>query len=313
MSSGSGGRVNHVAVLGSANADLVVEVLRRPGPGETLLGSDLRLFAGGKGANQAAAASRSGANVGFYACVGADDYGTLIRTRLREAGVDTTGVTSTGRPTGTALIHVTPDGENSIVVSPGANHALDIAYADATAEDWSQAAVLVLNLESPLETVEHVADVAARRGVRVLVNAAPAQKLTARTLSVCDPLVVNEHEARIVLDDDGSSSFADLAQSLLDSGARSVVITLGAAGALYGNPEGIDTVPSYPVTVVDTTGAGDAFVGAVACELSRGRSLGEAVLFASAVGALSVQGMGAQSSYPERRDVDALMETRGAS
>ncbi|WP_308116464.1 ribokinase [Microbacterium sp. EST19A] len=299
-----------MAVVGSANADLVVEVPRRPDGGETLLGSDLRLFAGGKGANQAASAARSGAEVQFHACVGADENAAIIRARLLEAGVDISGVTSVERPTGTALILVTPDGENSIVVSPGANHALDIAFAEAAAGDWSQADVLVLNLESPIETVEHVAAAAAERGVRVLLNAAPAQRLTAHTLSVCDPLVVNEHEARILLDDNGGSSFAELAQRLLDAGVVSVIITLGAAGALFGDRSGIETVSSHPVDVVDTTGAGDAFVGATACELAGGRSLRDAVEFATAVAAMSVQVMGAQSSYPDRRDVDAWRETR---
>lgn len=299
-------QTNRVAVVGSANVDLVVEVPRRPSGGETLLGSDVRLFAGGKGANQAASAARSGAEVSFYASVGMDENADVIRARLGEAGVDISGMTSVERPTGTALILVTPDGENSIVVSPGANHALGVDVAQMV--DWTRADVVVLNLESPLETVEHVAATAAGRGVRVLLNAAPAQTLSARTLSFCDPLVVNEHEARILLGDDGGSSFTELAQRLLDAGAVSVIITLGAAGALFGDRSGIDTVPSYPVEVIDTTGAGDAFVGATACELARGSDLREAVEFASAVAAMSVQAMGAQSSYPDRGEVGAWLQ-----
>lgn len=213
------------------------------------------------------------------------------------------------RPTGTALILVTPDGENSIV-SPGANHSLDIAAADAAATRWADADVLVLNLESPLDTVEHVAVTAAGSGVRVLLNAAPAHPLRADTLAVCDPLVVNEHEARILVADDGARSFEDLARVLLGRGVRSVVITLGADGALHGDAEGIETVPSHAVDVVDTTGAGDAFVGAMACELARGATVGDAVVFATAVAAVSVQTMGAQSSYPDRGEVERWLEAR---
>lgn len=301
--------MNHVAVLGSANIDLVVAVPRRPAGGETLLGSDLNRFAGGKGANQAAAAARSGAATDFFACVGADENGGILRSRLVEAGVDVSGVATVDEPTGTALILVTPDGENSIVVSPGANHAVDVAFAEAVEQDWSKADIIVLNLEAPLETVERVAMIAAERGVRVLLNAAPANMLSAQTLSVCDPLVVNEHEARIVIGDDGTSSFADLARRLVAQGARSIVITLGAAGALYGDDSGIELVPSFRVQAVDTTGAGDAFVGAAACELARGADLRAAVEFATAVAALSVQRLGAQSSYPDRRDVEEWLAT----
>ncbi|MFJ4175149.1 ribokinase [Microbacterium sp. NPDC089696] len=302
--------MSHVAVLGSANADLVVEVDRRPEAGETLLGSDLRVFAGGKGANQAASSARSGAETSFIACVGDDDHGSLLRTALADAGVDVAGMVRVDRPTGTALILVTPDGENSIVVSPGANHALDIDRADAAAARWADADVLVLNLETPLPTVEHVAVAAAARGVRVLMNAAPAHPLRRDVLEVCDPLVVNEHEARILADGgDGSDSFEGLARILLDRGARSVVITLGSAGALHADAEGFGTVPSYAVDVVDTTGAGDAFVGAMACELARGVGLRDAVAFATAAAAVSVQSMGAQSSYPDRDAVERWLTT----
>lgn len=305
--------MNRVAVLGSANADLVVKVPRRPDAGETLLGSDLRVFAGGKGANQASAAARSGAETSFFARVGADENAAIIRSQLVDAGVNVTRMEAIDRPTGTALILVTPDGENSIVVSPGANHALDVDFVEAYADQWSAADILVLNLESPLPTVEHAVAMAAARGIRVLLNAAPAEQLSAETLAVCDPLVVNEHEARILLDDDGTSPFPELAQRFIDQGVRSIIITLGAAGALYGDSDGVDVVSSFSVDVVDTTGAGDAFVGATACELARGRRLREAVEFATAVAALSVQTMGAQSSYPDRGHVESWLAGSASS
>jgi ribokinase len=303
--------VNEVAVLGSANVDIVVEVPRRPLAGETLLGSDLHVYSGGKGANQAAAAARSGASTRFVACVGRDSHGQFVRDQLAHAGVDVGGVRSVDRPTGTALILLTPDGENSIVVSPGANHAMDAATADAAASIWSSADVLVLNLETPLSTVEHVAASAAARGVRVLLNAAPAQRLEPALLAVCDPLVVNEHEARLLLEDDGGRSFAELAEEFLAAGGvRSVVITLGAGGCVVADGDGVEPVAAYDVQAVDTTGAGDAFVGATACELARGSSLIGAVRFATAVAAISVQAMGAQSSFPDRGTVEAFLADR---
>jgi len=298
-----------VVILGSANADLVVEVERRPQGGETLLGSDLHVFAGGKGANQAAAAARAGAPTRFLGCVGDDGNGAFLRARLGEAGVLLDGLRSGERPTGTAMILLTPDGENSIVVSPGANSAVDIPMAESMASVWSTAAVLVLGLEIPASTVAHVAPEAAAAGVRVLLNAAPAATLDDRTIAVCDPLVVNEHEARIVLGANAGpdDSFADLAERLLARGARSVVITLGASGALIADAAGTEVVPAYRVDVVDTTGAGDAFVGALACELARGVELRPAVRFATAMSAVAVQGKGAQSSYRDRADVDAFI------
>lgn len=321
---------SEVAVVGSANVDLVVAVPRRPGGGETLLGADLRRLAGGKGANQAAAAARCGAGVGFVGCVGggtggdsdADVDGEFLLARLAEAGVGTAGVTVARRPTGTAIIMLTPDGENSIVVSPGANGDLDIARVERVSAVWETARVVVLSLEIPAETVEHVAVRAAVAGARVLLNAAPAMPLSPAVLGVCDPLVVNEHEARQLLgesvgegransDAGDGAYYLSLAERLLEAGARSAVITLGSAGSLVVDASGSTSVPAHRVPVVDTTGAGDAFVGAVACELARGAALADAVRFATAVAALSVQRLGAQASYADRAEVEAFLRERG--
>lgn len=308
-----------VAVVGSANADLVVEVPRRPSAGETLLGSDLQLLPGGKGANQAAAASRSGAQAAMIACVGDDANGAFLRDRLAAAGVDTTHTLDVERPTGTAIIFLTPDGENSIVVSPGANHALDIETVERSAEVWGGARVVVLSLEIPRETAFHVAEkAAARGGVRVMLNAAPAMRLDAATLAVCDPLVVNEHEALAVLGLDGADvgagseiDYESLAERLLEAGARSVVITLGGDGSVVADGSGtIWRVPAYRVPVVDTTGAGDAFVGALACELAASADLVTAARFATAVSAVAVQSVGAQASYADRAAVEAFIASR---
>ena len=295
-----------VAVVGSANADLVVQVDRLPHRGETIQGSDLAMFPGGKGANQAAAAARSGGEVWFCGCLGADGSGELLQSSLVAAGVRIDGVQIVSRPTGTALILLSPDGENSIVVSPGANHAISVEVADEMSEFWLGADVVVLNLEIPFDTVRHVIRQASAAGVRVLLNAAPARPLPADLLRDCDPLVVNQHEARIVLDDPtipADATFEVLADALLTAGAKSAVITLGSTGSILADAAGQLIQPAYRVDTVDTTGAGDAFVGAVAAELAAGRTLREAVGYATAMSAVSVQRMGAQSSYADRQDV----------
>ena len=328
-----GADVSDVVVVGSANADLVVRVPRRPGGGETLLGGDLQLLPGGKGANQAAAAGRCGAAVAFVGCVGDDANGAFLRTQLEAAGVDTAALGATARPTGTAIIFLTPDGENSIVVSPGANHELSVEEAERSAAVWAGAKVVVLSLEIPHETAFHVAERAAGAGARVIVNAAPSTRLSSETLAVCDPLIVNEHEALEVLGiderDPEAFDYPRLATRLREAGARSVVITLGADGAILvdgsagGSGAGASSagvsgaagpirVPAYAVQAVDTTGAGDAFVGALAAELAAGASLADAVRFATAVSAVSVQRVGAQASYADRAEVEAFIAARAS-
>lgn len=323
-----GGR-GRVAVVGSANADLVVEVPRRPGGGETLLGGDLALLPGGKGANQAAAAARCGADVSFVACVGVDANGAFLLSELADAGVDVKHVARVERPTGTAIIFLTPDGENSIVVSPGANQALDLAAVSAAGDAWRGAAVVVLSLEIPLDTALQVAAEARAGGARIVLNAAPSVRLEGRVLAACDPLIVNEHEALEVLgalpSDPDADNYPRLAERLLEAGAKSVVVTLGAEGAIVAERADADAaaaeaeltvitaVPAYRVRAVDTTGAGDAFVGAVAGELAAGMSLEGAVRFATAVSAVSVQRVGAQSSYANRNEVEAFRTEQEAA
>ena len=299
-----------VVVLGSANADLVVEVGRRPHGGETVLGSDLVVRPGGKGANQAAAAARAGAGTTFVGCVGEDAYGQLATSALRSAGVDVSYVRTSERATGTAVVLLTPDGENSIVVSPGANTAVDGSLADAAAVRAGAAGLLVVSLEIPADVAWRAVGRAFDAGARVLLNAAPARAVEDDVLGACDPLVVNEHEAAIVLGgSDGGPH--DLARELLGRGARSVVITLGAAGSVVADAKGVDAIPAHRVEAVDTTGAGDAFVGATACELSRGASLRDAVRFATAMSAISVGAKGAQDSYPDRAEVESFLRRLG--
>ncbi|RNG20769.1 ribokinase [Streptomyces botrytidirepellens] len=301
-------------VVGSANADLVVGVDRRPGAGETVLGSDLAVHPGGKGANQAVAAGRLGARTALLARVGDDDHGRLLLDSQRAAGVDTVGVLVGGAPTGVALITVDPSGDNSIVVSPGANSRLTPSDVRDAGSLLAAARVVSLQLEIPLETVAAVVRAADagfgdRSGPRVVLNPSPPAPLPADVLAACDPLVVNEHEARYLLGDDPDGNATDpeaWAAALLARGPRSVVVTLGGAGALVADHDRTVRIPSLPVEAVDTTGAGDAFTGALAWRLGVGDDLETAVRYAVRVGAAAVTRAGAQVSFPTADEVAAL-------
>lgn len=297
-----------VLVVGSANADLTVRVDRRPGAGETVLGTDLVESAGGKGANQAAAAARIGGRTALLARVGGDAYGELLLGAQRAAGTDVTPViVDEAARTGTAMIIVDPDGDNSIVVSPGANAALTPQDVAAAKDTIAASAVVSLQLEIPMESVRAAAAAAEQAGARVVLNPspAPAAALAPELLSVADPLVVNEHEARQLSGlTDGTP--AQWAQALRDLGARSVVVTLGGEGALVLDASGAETVPGVRVKAVDTTGAGDAFTGALATRLARGDTLPGAARFAVRVGAAAVTKPGAQPSYPTRAELEVL-------
>ncbi|MFJ8311418.1 MULTISPECIES: ribokinase [unclassified Streptomyces] len=293
-------------VVGSANADLVVGVERRPAPGETVLGSDLAVHPGGKGANQAVAAARLGARTALLAKVGDDDHGRLLLASLREAGVDTDAVLVDRTPTGVALITVDPSGDNSIVVSPGANGRLTPDDIRAARGLFARAPVVSVQLEIPLETVTEVARVLAPRA-RLVLNPSPPAPLPVQVLAVCDPLIVNEHEARFILGASAGDTPGDWARALRALGPRSVVVTLGESGALVADGRGDDCVrvPSPRVEAVDTTGAGDAFTAALAWRLGLGEELAAAAAFAVRVGAAAVTRRGAQESYPTADEVPA--------
>lgn len=294
-------------VVGSANADLVVGVDRRPGPGETVLGSDLVVHPGGKGANQAVAAARLGARTALLARVGDDAHGRLLRASQQEAGVDTGGVLVGGAPTGVALITVDPSGDNSIVVSPGANARLTPEDIRAAGPLFAAARVVSVQLEIPLATVAETSR-AVPSGARLVLNPSPPAPLPDEVLAACDPLVVNEHEARYILGDGAGDTPDSWARGLIALGPRSVVITLGAEGALVCDTRGGDPVhvPSPRVDAVDTTGAGDAFTAALAWRLGLGEELTVAAAFAVRVGAAAVTKEGAQASFPTGEEVSAL-------
>ncbi|MGM0360003.1 ribokinase [Streptomyces griseoaurantiacus] len=294
-------------VVGSANADLVIGVERRPGAGETVLGSDLAVHPGGKGANQAVAAARLGARTALLARVGEDGHGRLLLDSQAESGVDTAGVLVGGAPTGVALITVDPSGDNSIVVSPGANARLTPADVRAAEGLLHASRVVSAQLEIPLETVVEV--VRNLPGdTRFVLNPSPPRALPPEVLAACDPLIVNEHEARVVAGGAGlGGTPEEWARALLALGPRSVVVTLGAAGAVVAEGTGAPVrVPSVKVEAVDTTGAGDAFTAALAWRLGAGESLARAAAYAARVGAAAVTRAGAQVSFPTAREVAAL-------
>lgn len=291
-----------VVVVGSANADLVVRVERWPAPGQTVPGSDPTVVPGGKGANQAVAAARLGGRVAFVGRIGEDPYGGLLRGSLEDAGVALDALMTAPGPSGTALITVGPEGESAVIVSPGANGRVTPQDIDRAAGVIGAARVVSLQLEIPLPAVRRAAETAAAAGARVVLNPSPARPLPSELLALCDPLVVNEHEAAYLLGaavDDPAAGAA----ALRALGPRSAVITLGAAGAVTADAAGTARIAAPRVRAVDTTGAGDAFTAALCLRLARGDDLVAAARLAVRVGAAAVRRAGAQPSFPTPADL----------
>jgi ribokinase len=301
--------VSDVFVVGSINQDFVLSVERRPEPGETVTEAQLSKGNGGKGANQAAAAALLGAGVTFLGRVGDDGFGEPLIEALADKGVDTSLIeASPGWSTGTAFITLTPDGENAITVAPGANRSLTADDVDQASDAIGGARVLVAQMEVPLEVVLRAVEVAARQGTRALVNLAPMREVPRELLEKLDPLVVNEHEAAFLLGEkvEGVERALSAAPELLELGPKSAVITLGKEGAVFSDGDSTSHVPSPEVEVVDTTGAGDAFVGALASRLARDASLEDAVAYAARAGAAAVTKEGAQGALPTPESVETM-------
>src|SRR5918997_3113547 len=290
-----------VFVMGSINQDFVLKVERRPKPGETVTDAVLSTHNGGKGANQAAAAALLGASVALLGRVGDDGFGAPLVRALEEKGVDTTLVApAPDSSTGTAFITVTQDGENAITVAPGANRRLTPEDVDGARGEIGAAAVLVVQMEVPRECVARAVEVAGEVGTRAILNLAPPFEAPRSVLENLDPLVVNEHEAAFLLGDsvEGVEAALAAASNLLALGPKSAVVTVGADGAVFAQEEDEGYVPAPEVEVVDTTGAGDAFVGALALRVARGDSLRRAVGYAVRAGAAAVTREGAQGALP---------------
>ncbi|WP_277925072.1 ribokinase [Sphingomonas sp. BAUL-RG-20F-R05-02] len=294
-----------VLVAGSANVDFVVRAARIPRPGETILGGDLNVVPGGKGANQAVAAARAGGvATAMLLAVGQDDLAPLLTASLEKAGVRL-HLRQSQRATGAALITVSDDAENAITVAPGANG--DLAAEDLP--DLAGIAWIVLQLETPIATVQAYAAAARSHGVEVMLNAAPAQALPASLLSMIDLLVVNEDELSALVGDDGT-----IADRLSRTGVATSVVTLGGRGACAHADGAIRLQPAFAVTPIDTTAAGDTFCGTLAAGLAEGRDLPSALAGAAAAAALATTRAGAQASIPTRAEVDAfLSEPRHAN
>ena len=292
-----------VLVAGSANLDFVVRAAHVPAPGETVLGREFRTFPGGKGANQAVACARAGGvDTRMLLALGNDDFAKPIEASLKDAGVALHAIRDAQLPTGTAFICLSDDAENAITVAPGANMALLPAHLPPLdGVQW-----LLLQLESPLASVQAYAAAARAAGVKVALNAAPAQVLPDELLAQLDMLIVNEGELAVVAGDP-----PDLATGLARLEVPCVIVTLGARGCLARNEGRTLLQPAFSISPVDTTAAGDTFCGTLVASLARGDALQQALLAASAASALACTRLGAQSSIPDPAEVTALLADAG--
>jgi ribokinase len=302
-----------VAVIGSANIDLTTFADRFPKPGETIFGNKFDLGFGGKGANQAVAARLCGAEVFMVARVGSDLFGPATIENFRKQGIDPTHVKQVeGLSSGVAPIFVEPNGQNRILVVKGANDALKPADVDAAAETLKSADCIVLQFEIPLETVYYAIEFARKHGIRCILNPAPAQAVDLAALKDLDYFVPNESEAETITEgpvknvDDAKKC----AETLVASGIRRVIVTLGANGSLLATRARSEHVPPFAVNAIDSTGAGDAFIGSFAVFLGEGVAEKEAVRRANLYAGLSTTGVGTQKSFYDRARFDAEWTSR---
>lgn len=302
-----------VCVVGALHRDLVVRALRFPQPGETVAGEGFALHVGGKGANQAVAAARLGARVTLIGALGDDEWGAVVRAALAAEAVDLSELTTVPRQhTGVGVITVVPGGENTIVVAPGADHALSPDDMDRSAGPIADADVLLVQGEMRAETTLKAMEIARNSNTFVLFNASPVGPLPEGFLRQVDLLVVNRAEA-VELLGEGAREVgpAGLCRRLASLGPEKVVLTLGPEGALHFNGEELEHADAFPTSAVDSTGAGDAFAAALGVLRAEGARLKDAVRFACAAGALAAAQAGALASLPRRDEVEALVKRRG--
>lgn len=301
--------LNCIVVVGSSNTDMVIKTLKLPVPGETILGGNFFMNPGGKGANQAVAAARLGGKVSFIAKIGDDVFGKQARNLFERENINTKYlVTDPGHPSGIALITVDDKGENSIVVASGSNGYLLQSDIDLAYEEILKSDIVLMQLEIPLETVIYVANIAFDGGKKVILNPAPALKITDDLLSKLYMITPNEIEAELIsgipVKDINSATLA--ARNLYERGVKVVIITLGSKGALLFTGKEAKLIPSPKVEAVDTTAAGDVFNGAIAVAISKGMELEKAVEFACNAAAISVTRMGAQASAPFLKEINTF-------
>jgi len=290
-----------IVVVGSSNTDMVIKLERLPGPGETILGEDFIMAAGGKGANQAVAAARLGGDVTFVARVGADIFGKQAIQNFQKEGINTDFIVMDNKnPSGVALIFVDKKGENTIAVASGANNKLSKQDVAAAKQKIESANVMLLQLETPLETVQYAARLASEAGVKVVLNPAPARELDETLLRTITVLTPNESETELLtgikVEDEESAIRA--AEVLKEKGVSEIIITMGAKGSFLIRDNKAILIPTKEINAVDTTAAGDAFNGALSYALAKKEPLDKAVRFANLVGALSATKLGAQPSMP---------------
>lgn len=300
-----------LVVLGSINADHILNIEQFPRPGETVIGKQYKVAFGGKGANQAVAAGRSGANIAFIACVGADDIGERIRQQLATDRIDTQPIEAVAESTtGVALIFVNAEGENVIGIDAGANAAVTPEYLNRYRQTIINADALLMQLESPLETVIAAAKLAKQHDTQVVLNPAPACELPDDLLAMIDMITPNETEAQrltgIAINDDQDAARA--ANVLHDKGIGCVIITLGSRGVWLSENRNGRLVAGFKVKAVDTIAAGDTFNGALVTGLLEGKAMNDAVRFAHAAAAIAVTRPGAQPSVPWREEIDAFLQ-----
>lgn len=302
-----------ILVVGSSNTDLIIKVPEIPRPGETLLGGEFQTFPGGKGANQAVAAARGGGDVVFIASVGNDSYGDDSVKGYKLDNINTENIKiCKGIPSGIAMITISDSGENAITVASGANAQLKPEDLDEAEEAFLEAEYMLIQLETPLETVQKAVDICSEFDTKVILNPAPAAELPDEILSKIDIITPNETEAERLtgVKVTGENEARKAAEKLHKSGIKTVIITLGAGGAFLSDQITglVKRVPGFEVEAVDTTAAGDVFNGQLAVALAEGLSLEDAIRLAHAGAALSVQKLGAQSSIPRREETDYFLE-----
>lgn len=292
--------MNNIVVIGSCNMDIVVTADKRPVAGETIMGNELHIAHGGKGANQAVAAARLGANVTMVGCIGNDAYGEMVRTNLEKEHINTDYLfTLPDITTGTA--HITlAEGDNSIIVIAGANAKVDAAIVDKAWPAIEQADLVMVQNEIPIPTIEYIVKKCHSLGIKVLLNPAPAAKLDAAWMELATYITPNEHELSALYPD------RDTTETVV-AHENQIIVTLGSKGVGYGKNGEFHIVPSFKVEPVDTTGAGDTFNGAFGTAIVNGESLDAAIRFGNAAAALSIQKLGAQGGMPTKSEVDVFL------